>query len=210
MNDEERRAIQDYLPVYAAENLTPIRGSKGCYICPFCGHGQGSKCFRIYTHGGTWYFKCHHGECLRGGDFFTFIAYRDGIDIHNDFSAVVKAAAQAASVTLQDSSRSSGELLRERQYKRQLKAVKADLSRWYTSTSDTLRSLYCTLADDLELSADDPAGRIARMRIDEIEQLYNLFQGQFTRDLLNLYNDKSFNDRIAKMQDYLMKRGHTQ
>lgn len=216
MTDNERREILDYLPIYARERLEHIQGHKDRYVCPFCGHGRGSLCFSIFQDGGTWLFKCHHGDCLRGGDFFKFIAYRDGLDVRRDWPQVIQAAALEAGVIVTDDRPRTAEEraeAMERQRKRQQRdAVKADLNRWYEKTMDALCKCWTVLADDILLPKGDQYGEAARQLIDIVQQLYDQF-GDATRDaalwreLTRLYyRDAAFNARIDKMNAYANKR----
>lgn len=211
MTDEEKREIQDFLPQYARARLEHIPGHKERYVCPFCGHGRGSLCFSVFQSGGTWLFKCHHGDCLRGGDFFKLIAYRDGLDVRRDWPQVIQAAALEAGVIVTDdrprTAEERAEAIRKKQQRQRLDAVKDHLRQWYTDTLDILRQCYTVLDRDTERPQGDKYGDFARLRIDEIEQLYDYFydlrnNGAIWWTLIELYRDPTFNDRIERMKRY--------
>jgi hypothetical protein len=211
MTENERQEILDYLPIYARERLEHIQGHKDRYVCPFCGHGRGSLCFSVFQSGGTWLWKCHHGDCLRGGDFFKLIAYRDGLDVRRDWPQVIQAAALEAGVIVTDdrprTAEERAEAIRKKQQRQRLDAVKDHLRQWYTDTLDILRQCYTVLDRDTERPQGDKYGDFARLRIDEIEQLYDYFydlrnNGAIWWTLIELYRDPTFKDRIERMKRY--------
>lgn len=216
MTENERQEILDYFPDYVQRALIPA--GKDRFVCPFCGHGRKNASFALHKDTDRdghelWLFYCHNGECHRGGDFLNFIAYRDGLDIHDrrDFVRVVQAAALEAGITLQDdrarTAEERAEAIRKKQQRQRLDAVKDHLRQWYTDTLDILRQCYTVLDRDTERPQGDKYGDFARLRIDEIEQLYDYFydlhnNGAIWWTLIELYRDPTFKDRIERMKRY--------